>query len=430
MAVEQNKMSRRIVIIGAGFAGVWSALSAKRLINLHNTEQNIEVLVIAPDPSLVMRPRLYEANASRMNHPLGSLFKSAGIDFFQGTAEAIDTKSQTVHVRSASGDESDIEFDRLILAAGSSVVRPKSVNGLKQYAFDIDSLTSASKLEFHLKSLKSLPQSKARDTVVICGGGFTGIELAAEFPKLLHDIDNVRIVLVESAQDLGPELGAGPRPTITKALKHLGIEVKLGSAVTAIDDSGVTLASGERIEATTVVWTAGMRATPLTQQIRGTKDPLSRLHVDQYLRVPTCEHVFATGDAAHAIADTKGHAALMSCQHANVLGRVSGHNAAADLLGEPMIAYSQPDYNCCLDLGSWGAMIAHGWDREVKITGHVAKQVKGYVNQKLIYPPKDAKEAIKAADPACSDSDGLFKQFLGVLGWTLSSWKGMRTAEH
>ena len=286
------------------------------------------------------------------------------------------------------------------------------------------------KLKFHLNSLKSLPQSKARDTIVICGGGFTGIELAAKFTRLLYNMDTVRIVLVESAQDLGPELGAGPRPTITGVLKHLRIEVKLGSAVTAIDDCGVTLASGERIETRPIVWTADMRATPLTQQIRGTKDHLSRLHVDQYLRIPTCKHFFATGDAAHAIADTKGHAALMSCQHANILGRFSGHNAAAALLGEPMIAYSQPEYDCCIDLGSWGAMIANGWDGEVKITGHVAKQPKKYVNQELIYPPQDAKEAIKAADPACSDSDGLFKQFLGVLGWTLSSWKGMRTAEH
>ncbi|KAM6524390.1 hypothetical protein FSOLCH5_004992 [Fusarium solani] len=304
-----------------------------------------------------------------MNHPLGPLFKSASIGFFQGTAEAIDTESQTDRVRSVSGDESDIEFDWLILAAGSAVVRPNSVTGLEQYAFDIDSLASAGKLEFHLNSLKSLPQSKARDIVVVWGGGLTGIELAAEFPRLLHNMDNVRIVLVESAQDLGPELGAGPRPTITitKILKHLRIKVKLWSAVTAIKNSGVALASNKRIETRPVVWTADMRATPLTQQIRGTKDHLSRLHIDQYLRILTCKHVFTTGDAA-----------LMFSQHTNILGRFSGHNAAAVLLGEPMIAYSQPEYNCCIDLGFWGAMIANGWDREVKIIGHVAKQPKNF----------------------------------------------------
>lgn len=119
-------MPGKIVIIGAGFAGVWSALSAKRLINLKNKEQEIQILIIAPELLLVIRPRLYEANASGMTHPLGPLFKSASIHFFQGTAEAIDTESHAIHARSVSGDESDIGFDRLILAAGSSVARPRA----------------------------------------------------------------------------------------------------------------------------------------------------------------------------------------------------------------------------------------------------------------------------------------------------------------
>jgi NADH dehydrogenase FAD-containing subunit len=416
-------MPSKIVIVGAGFAGVWSGLSAQRLINLRNKEQDIEVLVIAPEPWLTMRPRLYEANASTMKQPLAPLFKAAGIGFLQGSVETIDTKSQTVHVRSSSGNASDIGFDRLILAAGSAVVRPKSVAGLHRYAFDIDSLAAATKLEAHLKSLEFLPVSKSRNTVVVCGGGFTGIELAAELPNLLKHITNPHIVLVESAPDVGPELGPGPRPTIMKALESLGVEFKLGAAVTAVDSNGVQLSSGEHIDAMTVVWTAGMRATQLTQQIPGTKDTLSRLYVDQDLRVPGCEHVFATGDAAHAVADAKGHVALMSCQHANVLGRFSGHNAAADLLGEPTAAYSQPGYGTCLDLGSWGALLAHGWDRDVKITGQVAKQVKKYINQKAIVPPQDAKEAIEAAGPASYDTESLFKNILSVLGWTLCNWK-------
>jgi NADH dehydrogenase FAD-containing subunit len=367
-----------------------------------------------------MRPRLYEANASTMKQPLAPLFKAAGIGFSQGTVEMIDTKSQTVHVRSSSGDESDISFDRLILAAGSAVVRPKSVTGLNQYAFDVDSLAAATKLEAHLKSLESLPVSKSRNTVVVCGGGFTGIELAAELPNLLKHIENPHVVLVENAPDVGPELGEGPRPTIAKALESLGVESKLGAAVTAIDANGVQLASGERIDAMTVVWTAGMRATQLTQQIPGAKDTLSRLYVDQDLRVTGCENVFATGDAAHAAADAEGHIALMSCQHANILGRFSGHNAAADLLGEPTVAYSQPGYTTCLDLGSWGALLAHGWDRDVKITGQVAKQVKQYINQKAIVPPRDAKEAMDAADPASYSLESLYKSFSSVCCTELS----------
>ncbi|KAL9560694.1 hypothetical protein ACKAV7_015185 [Fusarium commune] len=86
-------MPSKIVIIGAGFAGVWSALSAKRLITLMNKEQDIEILVIAPEPSLTLRPRLYEPNPSVMKQPLAPLFKAAGIGFFQETVEVIDTNS-------------------------------------------------------------------------------------------------------------------------------------------------------------------------------------------------------------------------------------------------------------------------------------------------------------------------------------------------
>lgn len=404
-------MSQKLVIIGTGFAGVWSALAAKRLATLTQRENELEILVIAPKPSLVIRPRLYEANPSKMTHSVESLFKTAGIQFVQGFVNTINVENNTVLVHSASGAETKIEYDRLILAAGSSVVRPKSIPGIQEHAFDIDSLDSAVKLESHLQSLASLPESPARDTIVVCGAGFTGIELATELPKRLTN-PNTRILVVEGANDLGPELGPGPRPIITQALNDLGIEVKLGSLVSAIDENGVTLASGERIETKTAIWTAGVRATALTQQIPAPKDNLSRLQVDKNLRVASLNRIFATGDTAHVAADDKGHFALMSCQHALPMGRVSGHNAAAELLNQPLIQYDQPSYNCCLDLGAWGTVISQGWERDVKLTGDLAKRVKCYINQKLIYPPEDLKEAIGMANPIGPDSDALFEQLL------------------
>ncbi|KAI8712393.1 Pyr-redox-2 domain-containing protein [Fusarium sp. LHS14.1] len=394
-------MPSKIAIIGAGFAGVWSALSARRLINLKHKEKNVDILVISPEPSLVMRPRLYEANAAGMNYPLGDLFGSAGIKFLQGTVDTIQIETHSVKVQTASG--------------GEEIVRPRGVTGLEEHAFDIDTLTSAAKLESHLEGLTSLPSSPARDTIVVCGGGFTGIELAAELPKRLSQHKGARIILVEGADEIGPELGPGPRPTILKALEDLNVEIKLKSRVAAVDSKGVTLASGERIETLTAIWTAGQRATPLTEQIPGAKDSLSRLYVDENLRVPSTEDVFATGDAAYALADTKGHYALMSCQHALALGRVSGHNAAADLLNEPNVAYSQPGYNCCLDLGGWGAVISRDWDRNEQITGDLAKRGKTFINQKVIYPPGNVKEAILAADPATPTGDAHFKILLEAM---------------
>lgn len=404
------KMPSHIVVIGTGFSGVWSALSAKRLINLNGKQTDIEVTVIAPEPTLVIRPRLYEADASNMKHDLTPLFNDTGIKFVPGTVETIDTEGQKLHVKLAPGGASAINYDRLILAAGSNVVRPRKVAGLEKHAFDIDSIHSATKLEAHLKSLTTLPTSSARDTVIVCGAGFTGVELATELPKRFA---NLHVVLVEAADAVGPELGPGPRPAILAALEDLNVEVKVGSGVASIDAKGATLASGERIESMAVVWTAGVRATPLTQQIEGSKDALNRLHVDENLRVPLNPHVFATGDAACAVAHSSGQTALMSCQHALGLGRASGYNAAADLLGVPSFSYSHVAYICCLDLGSRGAVISGGYDRsKVRLTGSEAKNVKCYINQKLIYPPMGAEEALSMANPVGQDSEQLFDMMM------------------
>jgi len=419
-------MSGKIVIIGAGFAGVWSALSAKRLIDLQKKNKDIfEVTVIAPEPSLIMRPRLYEANPSNTSAPLGTLFESAGIKFVQAFAEKIDTEAHTICVRSSSNVQSTIAYDRLILAAGSAVNKPQAITGLQQHAFDIDSLDAAVKLETHLEQLASLAETAGRDTIIVCGAGFTGVELVTELPsRLAHMATKPRLIVVDSADVLGASLGPGPRSIITQAMQELGVEVKLGSSIASIDSEGVNLASGERIESKTVIWTAGVRATPLTEQIPGPKDNFARLYVDKYLRVASCQHVFATGDAAAAQADTEGHFAMMSCQHALQLGRVSGFNAAADLLGEPMVEYSQPEYVCCLDLGAWGTVISYGWDREVMFTGDVAKKVKRYINQKLIYPPEIAREALALAQPnPGAYSSKLPLQILQVVAWM---WKYIR----
>ncbi|KAI9902042.1 hypothetical protein N3K66_003859 [Trichothecium roseum] len=412
-------MSSKIVIIGCGFAGVWSAFAAQRLINLKGKQQDVEVIIVAPESVLVPRPRLYEANAATMVQPLGGLFESTGIRFVPGFVDTIHHEHHNILVRSAAGTMSTIGYDRLILAAGSSIIHPESVNGIEEYAFNIDNIESATKLQGHIDSLVSEPPSPARDTVVVCGAGFTGIELATELPKRLSvafgDSDAPRVVLVGNSAEVGPELGPGPRPVILEALKELGVECKLGSAVASIDPDGVTLASGERIESKTAIWTAGVHATPLTQQIPAPKDKLGRLYVGENLQVPQVEDIFATGDAACAATDADGHYAMMSCQHALPLGRSSGHNAAADLLGEPSLPYSQVAYLTCLDLGPWGAVVTQGWDRKVLLTGDIAKRAKTYINQTLIYAPKDGQTALETAYPEFGKSDELFAEIMGKI---------------
>jgi NADH dehydrogenase FAD-containing subunit len=123
-------MVGRIVIIGTGFAGVWSALAAKRLLQIKGKQDDVEVLVISPKPALVIRPRLYQAYDDVMSFPLGELFNSTGIAFVQGMVETIDTADSIVKVESNESHHYSVRYDRLILAAVSALVRPEGITGI------------------------------------------------------------------------------------------------------------------------------------------------------------------------------------------------------------------------------------------------------------------------------------------------------------
>lgn len=399
-------MTQHILVIGAGFAGTWSALASARLLDMVG-RTDVEITLVAPEPALHVRPRLYEQNPGGMKAPLLDLFNTVGVRFIQGKAENIDVENRKVIVEGTGADTSrrELGYDRLVLAAGSRLFSPP-IPGINEHAFNVDQIADATKLEAHIHGLANLPESAGRNTVVVAGAGFTGIETAAEMPARLREVlgedAKVNVIMVERSDAIGPDLGPGPRPIITQALTELGVTWKLGSGVASIDARGVTLESGERIEADTVVWTAGARANTLTAQIPAERDAFGRLHVDSNLKVKGVDGVYATGDCARAATDDEGNHTMMACQHAISLGRSAGHNVAADLLGEEPIPYSQPKYVTCLDLGPWGAVYTEGWDRQVKLTGAEAKKLKTEINSVWIYPPSGANraEALASADPS------------------------------
>ncbi|WP_069262169.1 NAD(P)/FAD-dependent oxidoreductase [Paraburkholderia nodosa] len=395
-------MSKRILVIGAGFAGMWSALSAARLLDQQG-RTDVEITLVAPDPHLHVRPRLYEEGPANFRAPLTEIFDATGVKFIQGTVERVYVERRAVDLTDVDGRSSTLGYDRLVLATGSRLFRP-SILGLADHTFSVDQTDEAVELQAHIRSLASQPDTPARNTVVVAGGGFTGIETAAEMPARLRaalgEQVNVKVIIVERNDAIGPDLGAGPRPVIEEALGSLGVTSKLGSGVASVDAGGVTTTDGQRIESHTVIWTAGLRASALAAQIPGRLDALGRLYVDRNLAVEGVPGVYATGDVARAATDDEGNHTMMSCQHAMNLGRSAGHNAAADLLGLALIPYSQPKYVTCLDLGPWGAVYTEGWEREVKLQGAEAKKLKHRINSEWIYPPRaDREQALAAADP-------------------------------
>lgn len=396
-------MTQRILVIGAGFAGVWSALSAARAADLEGRTNDVEIVVLAPEPTIGIRPRFYESDLSGVSAPLTELFDVTGVRFVRGRVERINAADNEVTYRDETNAEATLTYDRLVLATGSKLAKP-NIKGIDDFTFNNDTLPEAQRLQKHLEGLASRPRSRARNTVVVAGGGFTGIETAAELPSRLRSIlgasEEIEVVIVERGDAIGPDLGEGPRPVIEEALQHLGVVVRLREAVSAVDAGGVTLANGSRIESDTVIWTAGLQSSPLTAQIPGERDRLGRLHVGRDLKVVGQQNIFAAGDTAFAATDDEGNHTMMSCQHASNLGRSAGHNVACDLLGKPTIPYDQVKYVTCLDLGPWGAVLTEGWDRKVKLKGKEAKDLKHQINTVWIYPPKaDRVEAFAAADP-------------------------------
>ncbi|WP_433466933.1 NAD(P)/FAD-dependent oxidoreductase [Spirillospora sp. CA-128828] len=277
---------------------------------------------------------------------LKRILEPVGVEHVRAAVQDIDVDGRVVIA-----DGRPVEYDRLVLAAGSRLVRP-DIPGAERL-FDVDTLEGAQRLRGHLRGRDGY-------TAVVVGAGFAGLEIATELAG------RGRVVLVEKAGEIAPDLGLGPRPVIEVALDRLGIERRLGTSVAEVTEGGALLADGSSIPADAVVWTAGLEASPLTSRIPGDRDRLGRLKVDTRLRAHP--HVFAAGDVAAARADD-GHWTVQSCQHATPMGKTAGHNAAADLLGVALIDFAPAPYVTDVDLGAAGGVYTRGWDRLVALSG-------------------------------------------------------------
>lgn len=386
-------MTDEILIVGGGFAGFWAAMAARRVAGAR-----ARVTMVSREPVLQMRPRLYEANPESLGADLLPLLDVADVNFVQGEATGLDLAGRTVALASGIA----LPFARLVVATGSTMRRPPVPGAEAPHS--IDSQQDAIAFD---RRLKEIARDVARPIVTVVGAGFTGIELALELRDRIADhggkADNLRIVLVDRAAAVGSELGAGPRAEIEAALAAAGVECRLGETITALAANRVTFAAGPALVADAVVLTTGMVASGFIRHVPGERDAIGRIVVDRSLRAPGAPEVFVAGDAAAA--DTgDGHRALQSCQHALQLGRFAGENAARDLMGLPTVAYAQPRYVTCLDLGRSGAVLTQGWDRTVSKTGTEAKALKRQINTVVIYPPANVSGAtllaLSSTDPA------------------------------
>jgi NADH:ubiquinone reductase (H+-translocating) len=393
---------QRIIVLGAGFAGLWSAVGAARTLDERGIgPDRVEITVVNATPWHSIRVRNYESDLSGTRVPLADILEPIGVKLVVADVTEFSIADRLVTCASADGAVR-LPYDRMVFALGSRLVRPP-VPGLREHAFDVDTYEAAMRLQAHIAGLGGQPQSPGRDTVLVIGAGLTGIEVATEMPDRMRAADGKarpRVILADHAAQIGSDMGDSARPVIAEALTALGVEARPRTAVVAIDAGGATLDTGERIAANTVVWCAGMRANPLTAGFPVTRDRLGRLPVLPTLKIDGMTAEFAAGDSAWFAIDGM-HDCVMSCQHARPMGRFAGHNAVCDLLDEPMMNLAIDWYTTILDLGPWGAVYTEGWDRKVVAQREAAKRTKETINRQRIYPPlsRDRRDILTAAAP-------------------------------
>jgi NADH dehydrogenase len=397
----------RILVLGAGFAGLWSAVGAARALDEFRIDREVvTVTVVNRDGWHAIRVRNYEPDLRDVRVALDDVLDPIGVERIAGEVVDIDFANRQVAC-SVEGVRHTLAYDRVIFALGSRLIHP-DIPGLARHAFDIDTYEGGVRLNAHIDALPEQPPSPGQYTALVVGSGLTGIEAATELVAKLRSAlaragrgaETPRVILADRQPRIGSDMGDEACQVIEEALAALGIVTRIGVSVAAVDGTGARLSTGEAIPAATVVWCTGMCANPLTELFPVTRDRFGRVPVDRSMKVEGMPDVFAAGDVAWAQLDDH-HSSVMSCQHARPMGRFAGHNAVCDLLGRPMLPLRIDWYTTILDLGAWGAVYTEGWDRHVVATGKAAKRTKQLINCERIYPPRsgDRRQILDAAAP-------------------------------
>ncbi|GAA6180164.1 hypothetical protein NBRC116594_16020 [Shimia sp. NS0008-38b] len=278
---------KRIGIVGGGFAGTWAAMSAAATREQQNAD-DIDITLVSASESLCIRPRLYEAISEDMQVPLRPLLDEIKVGFVHARVDSI--SGMAVHT-----SEGALEFDKIILCAGSRMVMP-DIDGASEVGFSIDTYQDAERLEAHLNTLDFETVQPA--CVVVVGASFTGIELVTGLRKRLGDA--ARLILVDRSEEPGQILGPNVTPHVKNALRDLNIETQLKVGVDTVDPSGIKLTNGKRIETSTVVFATGLAASKLSRDIASAHqiEADGRIEVDAMLRAPGRPNLFAAGDIA------------------------------------------------------------------------------------------------------------------------------------
>ncbi|WP_030559909.1 NAD(P)/FAD-dependent oxidoreductase [Streptomyces aureocirculatus] len=310
-------MSHRIVVVGAGYAGL---PAAERLAHKLRHSDVTVTLVNASD-QFVERVRLHQlAAGQRWAAPsLRQQLSGTPVQLVVGRVTAIDTAGRTVRMDVAPGA---IGYDTLVYAVGSEA-RLDDVPGVAEHAYTVAGLEQATRLRYRIAEIAS------GGTVAVVGGGLTGLETASE---LAESYPELRVRLLTGGDDVGAGLVPRARTHLRRALDRLGVSVHPGVVVAAVRKDGLDTRDGASFAADAVVWATGFRAPEPARAAGFATDENGRMLVDATLRSVSHPEVYAVGDAAAGMS-VSGTPSRMSCQAALPMGRGVADVVAARLTG-------------------------------------------------------------------------------------------------
>ena len=361
-----NVQRKRIVIVGAGFAGLQAARQFR--------SAPVDVTVIDKHNYHTFVPLLYQVATAGLEpeevaQPIRRILRGAGnIQFLLARVTAVDLDGRVVITSNGR-----VAYDHLIFAAGST----PNFFGLESVAKtaatlrdldDAEALRDRVLLAFE-RAAAEPDRERQRElmTIVIVGGGPTGVELAGalaelkrhvlphDYPEL--DLSIAKVVLLEATDHLLPEMPPKLRAKAKEKLEALGVDVRTGSIVAGADGNGVALRNGERVAADTVVWVAGLRAVPLAESLPIPTGAAGRLIVRETLQLPGHPESYAIGDVAHVRGpDTVPHPMLAPV--AIQQGAVAAKNILRQIAGEELQPFVYKDRGTMATIGRQAA-VAH-----------------------------------------------------------------------
>ncbi|MDN3250454.1 NAD(P)/FAD-dependent oxidoreductase [Streptomyces mutabilis] len=384
------KERARILVVGGGYVGMYTALRLQRNLRGELRRGDAEITVVTPDPYMTYQPFLPEAAAGSISPrhvvvPLRRVLDQC--DVVIGEVRSIDHTARTATVTTLATEEGAdarrLTYDELVLAPGS-VSRTLPVPGLADHGVGFKTVEEAIGLRNHVLEQMDIASSTRdpalRDaalTFVFVGGGYAGVEALGELEDMAryaaryyHNVtpDDMRWILVEASGRILPEVGEElGRYTVTE-LRRRNIDVRLQTRLESCADRVAVLSDGSRFPTRTVVWTAGVKPHPVLAATDLPRDERGRLKCTPHLSVDGAPHAWAAGDAASVpdvTAGTPGAECAPNAQHAVRQARVLGDNIAHALRGEPLETYEHAYAGSVASLG-FHKGVAHVYGRRLK----------------------------------------------------------------